>query len=157
MRQRKHNTFNALFMNVSLHKKKKTTKKIQWKRFQVTVVLRLVEHSVSLNSLFCSYVNKASHFEIATKSMEGIVFIRTFFERASIAYKKKKKERCQRERIGRYRETQRKWRFKEKRRSDSSGNIDQWRIQLFGTILLFSAIGLVRLDTEDVKREEVCG
>lgn len=78
-------------MNVSLHKKKKTNKKIQWKRFQVTVVLRLVEHSVSLNSLFCSYVNKASHFEIATKSMEGIVFIRTFFERASIAYKKKKK------------------------------------------------------------------
>ena len=46
----------------------------------------------------------------------------------------------------------RKWRFKEKRRSDGSDNVDQWRIQLFGTILLFSAIGLVRLDTEDVKR-----
>lgn len=57
----------------------------------------------------------------------------------------------------RYREMKRKWRFKEKRRSDGSDNVDQWRIQLFGTILLFSAIGLVRLDTEDVKREEACG
>lgn len=44
---------------------------------------------VSLNSLFCSYVNKTSHFEIAdTKSMEGIVFIRTFFEHRSFTKKK---------------------------------------------------------------------
>lgn len=48
---------------------------------------------VSLNSLFCSYVNKTSRFEIATKSMEGIVFIRTFFERSIDRLQKKKKKK----------------------------------------------------------------